>query len=76
MLARWVVSGQTSAVTDIRLAAPADLDTLAGLVEARKLRGVIMAQYGLADVPDAFNASQHGHVGGRDLYGKLGITVQ
>ena len=32
MLARWVVSGQTSAVTDIRLAAPADLDTLAATV--------------------------------------------
>ena len=32
MLARWVVSGQTSAVTDIRLAAPADLDTLATTV--------------------------------------------
>ena len=54
----------------------ADLDTLAGLVEARKLRGVVMAQYALAGVPSAFNASQHGHVGGRELYGKLGITVQ
>ena len=32
VLARWVVSGQTSAVTDIRLAAPADLDTLAATV--------------------------------------------
>ena len=32
MLATWVVSGQTSAVTGIRLAAPADLDTLAATV--------------------------------------------
>ena len=32
MLARWVVSGQTSAVTDIRLATTADLDTLAATV--------------------------------------------
>ena len=32
MLARWVVSGQTSTVTEIRLATTADLDTLAATV--------------------------------------------
>eukprot|EP00937_MAST-01D_sp_MAST-1D-sp2_P002561 g2561.t1 len=54
----------------------ADLDTLAGLVGGGKLRGVIMAQFALGAVPAAFNASQHGRVGGRELFGKLGITVQ